>query len=259
MKRRTFIQSASASALAAVGVGLSSRWQPAQAQNSSNAVTIQYLGHTCFLFSGSGRRILVNPFQTVGCTAGYRRPQVAADLVMISSRLLDEGATDGLPGNPRLLSEPGIYEFSQMQVQGIATDHDDLGGRRFGRNVAWRWNQGGLNILHLGGAAAPITLEQQILMGRPDVVLLPVGNGPKAFTPDEAKAAIQTLNPKLVIPTQFRSQAADAATCDILPVDDFLNLMQGTSVRRIGDSLTLRRADLPASGFRIDVMSYRFS
>lgn len=257
MKRRQVIRYTGAGVATAIGTSVVP-WPVAQAQ-TANSVSIQGLGHTCFLFTGEGRRILVNPFRTIGCTARYRTPRVAADLVMISSRLFDEGVTEGLPGNPRILTEPGIYEFRGLQVQGIRTDHDDLEGRQFGSNVAWRWNQGGVALLHLGGAAAPITVEQQILMGRPDVLLIPVGGGPKAYTPEEARQAIQVLNPKIVIPTQYRTAAADPAACDIQPLDNFLNLMQGVSVRRNGDAIALRRSDLPETGLRIEVLSYRFS
>lgn len=243
MKRRQLMQYAGAGLVATLGLGVV---KSAQAQTGST--TIQSLGHTCFLCTGDGYRVLSNPFRPIGCTAGYSAPQVSADIVTISSRLLDEGAVEGLPGNPRILADPGIYEFPGLQIQGIATDHDDLGGRRFGVNVAWRWAQAGVNILHLGGAAAPITVEQQILMGRPDVLLLPVGNGPKAFTPEEAKGAIQTLNPKVIIPTQYRTAAADEATCDLLPLDNFLALMDGVPVERIGgDTITVSAEGLPTT------------
>lgn len=257
MKRRQFVQFAGSGLMATLGMEIVGQGLPAQAQSNSS-VSIQWLGHMCFLFTGEGRRILVNPFRSIGCTAGYRPPRAASDLVMISSRLFDEGVTEGLPGNPRLLSDPGIYEFRGLQVQGIRMDHDRVGGRRFGNNVAWRWNQGGLNILHLGGAAAPITVEQQILLGRPDVLLVPVGNGAKAYSPEEAMQTIQTLNPKIVIPTQYRTQAADAAACDLQPLDNFLNLMQGVPVRRNGDAVALRRSDLPETGTKIEIFSYRF-
>ncbi|MEB3360347.1 MAG: MBL fold metallo-hydrolase [Synechococcales bacterium] len=256
MKRRSLIRYTGAAALAALGTGLSSQFQSYQAQ-TGDAVTIQSLGHTCFLFSGSGRRILVNPFQPIGCTSGYRAPTVSADLVLISSLLLDEGVTTGLPGNPRVLADPGIYEFQNMQVQGIATDHDRNRGRRFGTNVVWRWNQGNLNIVHLGGAAAPITVEQQILIGRPDVLIVPVGGGVKAYNPDEAKVAINTLSPKVVIPSHYRTQAADEAACDIQALEAFLSIVDAP-VRQVADSVTLSRGDLPAEGYRIDVVNYRF-
>lgn len=257
MKRRQLMHYAGAGFLTILTT-LALEHQADSAPNSGS-VTIQWLGHTCFLFTSGGTRILVNPFRTLGCTAGYRPPNVAADLVLISSQLLDEGAVEQVPGNPRLIFEPGVYEFNSMQVQGIATNHDRQGGRRFGTNVVWRWNQGGINILHLGGAAAPITAEQRILMGRPDLLLIPVGGGAKAYTPQEAQQAIQALNPKLIIPTHYLTQAADSANCDIVALDEFLALMSSMPVRRANsDSITLKPSDLPSNGSAIEVLSYKF-
>ena len=99
MKRRQLIRYAGAGVIAAVGTAWASGRQPYQAQTSSGSVTVKWLGHSSFLFTGNGVRVLVNPFQALGCTAGYRPPQVEADLVLISSRLLDEGAATGLPNN----------------------------------------------------------------------------------------------------------------------------------------------------------------
>lgn len=251
MKRRTFIPYASAGLAAVLGTGL---WaQRGQAQTAG--VTIQYLGHTCFLFSHGGRRFLVNPFRAIGCTAGYPAPRVNADLVMISSRLFDEGSLEGLPGNPRLLAEAGDYEVSGQRIQGIQIAHDREGGRRFGFNVIWRWEMGGLNITHMGGAAAPIDVEQQILLGRPDLMLVPVGGGPKAYTADEAKVAIEVLNPRIIIPTHYRTEAADPNSCDISGLDDFLTVMEGTPVQRQGNTWTVSPSNLPSEGRRIVVMS----
>ncbi|MDX2232850.1 MAG: MBL fold metallo-hydrolase [Leptolyngbyaceae cyanobacterium bins.349] len=258
MKRRHLMRYAGASLLTALGTGAASGWQSYQAQ-AGGTLSVQWLGHTCFLFTGGGAgRILVNPFRAVGCTAGYRPPKVAADLVMISSQLLDEGAVEILPGNPKLLFEPGTYQVNGRQFVGIRTPHDLMDGKRFGINVAWRWRQAGLDILHLGGAAAPITPEQKILMGRPDVVLIPVGNGPKAYTPENAKAAIAVLNPKVIIPTHYRTQAAAKGACDLVPVEDFLTLMSGVPIRRVGNTIALRPSDLPRTGMVIQVMSYNF-
>lgn len=260
MKRRQLLQYVGAGAIATVGTGLASSLQTYQAAPpSSGSLSAQWLGHTSFLFTGNGQRILVNPFQKLGCTAKYRSSQVAADLVLISSFLLDEGAVDGIPGDPKVLYDPGVYKLGSLQIQGISIPHDRLGGKRFGNNVAWKWKQGGLNILHLGGAAAPIELEQKILMGSPDVLFIPVGGGPKAYTPEEARQAISTLNPKLVIPTHYRTQAADASKCDIAPIDDFLKLMTGTPVRQVGSqTLSLTPAALPKSGMAIATFSYKF-
>jgi L-ascorbate metabolism protein UlaG (beta-lactamase superfamily) len=264
MQRRRFVQQFGAGFASALGLGLAAQWQQAQAQ--SPGVTIRWLGHTSFLFSGEGRRILVNPFRALGCTAGYRVPtDVPADAVLISSRLFDEGGTlQGLAGNPTVLADPGVYDLAPLQLQAIATPHDREGGRRFGDNLIWRWQQGGLTIVHMGGAAAPLEVEEQILLGRPDVMLVPVGGGPKAYDAQEAIAAIRTLNPRIVIPTHFRTRAADVPSdfdCDIDPLQPFLDLMRATPTREVNsDSVTLTTASLPGgNGMIIQLLTYPFS
>ncbi len=253
MKRRQILSYAGAGLATTLFASLSATAQ------TGDAVSVKWLGHTCFLFSSGKTQILVNPFRTIGCTAKYRAPKVEAGLVLISSQLLDEGAIDGLPGKPQLIYEPGVYRFNNIQVQGINTLHDRVNGRRFGNNVVWRWKQGGINILHLGGVAAPITIEQKILMGRPDVLLIPVGGGVKAYNPTEAQAAITALNPKLVIPTHYSTQAADSSSCDLVDVEQFLALMQGTTVRRAdSDTVKLSAGSLPPSGMAIQLLSYKF-
>ena len=255
MKRRQLIGYAGAGLVTAVVTNLV---DPVPVNAQSSGVSIQWLGHTCFLLTNGNVKILINPFTTLGCTAKYRPPKVASDLVLISSQLLDEGAIDKIPGNPKLVYQPGVYEFRGVKFQGITTDHDRHSGKRFGKNVAWKLNQGGINLLHLGGSAAPITLEQKILMGRPDVLFIPVGGSAKAYNAVEAKQAIGVLNPKLVIPTHYRTQAADAKECDITPVDDFLTLMQGVNVRRSNnDSVAINSKILPENT-EIQVLTYKF-
>ncbi len=236
MKRRDLLSYVGMGAIAALGA--------TGVRAQSGGVTVRALGHMSFLISGSGQRVLVNPFKPLGCTAGYPAPKVSTDLVLISSQLLDEGAVDIVPGNPQLLYEAGSYEVKGTKFQGIATEHDRVGGKRFGTNIAWRWTQGGVTMLHLGGAAAPIDLEQKILMGSPDVVFIPVGGGPKAYTPEEAAAAIKVLNPKLVIPMQYKTSAAQGE-CEIGNVDAFLSLMGGASIRKTSGAIDLSKGNLP--------------
>jgi L-ascorbate metabolism protein UlaG (beta-lactamase superfamily) len=261
MKRRQLIRYAGASLLAASGTTWIAGWSGDRAQAQSTgggSLLVEYLGHTCFLFSGSGMRILVNPFRAIGCTAQYRVPKVQADLVLVSSLLWDEGSAEGLPGNPKVLYEPGVYEINGIKIQGISINHDREGGRRFGANVAWRWNQGGIRILHLGGAAAPIEIEQKILMGSPDLALIPVGGGPKAYNPQEAKQAMDVLKPKVAIPTQYLTGTADKNACDLVPVDEFLKLVEGMNIRKINDNkITLTSRDIPKEGTVIRVLSYQ--
>jgi L-ascorbate metabolism protein UlaG (beta-lactamase superfamily) len=256
MKRRQLLQYASATFASTLGLGLASQYTAYQAQNSP--LTITGLGHTAFLFAGGGKRVLVNPFRALGCTAGYAEPTASADLVLLSSRLFDEGYLSDRYANTQVIDEPGDFTVGGLAVQGVSMPHDRLNGRRFGTNIAWVWNQAGVRVVHLGGAAAPISIENKILIGRPDVLLVPVGGGPKAYTPEEAVEAVRALTPKIVIPTHYRTQAADADSCEIVGVDQFVTLMAGTPVTQGDNTLSVSASGLPSSGMRIEVLSYAF-
>jgi L-ascorbate metabolism protein UlaG (beta-lactamase superfamily) len=258
MKRRDLIRYTGASVLATLGTMGTSAFRATLAQSANQSLSVQWLGHSAFLFSGSGMKILVNPFRTLGCTAGYRLPKVKADLVLISSQLWDEGAAENLPGNPKVLFESGVYEINGLKIQGVGMPHDRVGGNRFGNNVAWRWTQGGIRVAHLGGAASPITDEQKILLGSPDVAMIPVGGGPKNYTPEEAKAAMLVLNPRVMIPTQYATVASDKSKCDLQPVTSFLDLVKGMNMTYVaGNQLLLKRSDLPKEGTLIRVFNER--
>jgi L-ascorbate metabolism protein UlaG (beta-lactamase superfamily) len=85
-----------------------------------------------------------------------------------------------------------------------------------------------------------------------------VGGSAKAYNAQEAKDAIAVLNPKLVIPTHYRTAAADSNNCDITPVDNFLTLMQGVNIRRSNnDSVIVNSQSLPKNT-EIQILSYKF-
>jgi L-ascorbate metabolism protein UlaG (beta-lactamase superfamily) len=257
MKRRQFIRYAGAGVLTAAGTFVPLPRKRAFGQ-SQGALTVTGFGHTCFFLPGGGGRVLVNPFRAIGCTKGYRVPNVEADLVLISSQLFDEGATENLPGNPQILFEPGAFEVRNLQFQGIESDRDRGIGRRFSTNVAWRWTQAGVKILHLGGTVAPIDIEQQILMGRPDLAFMPVGGGPKAYNPEEAMQALRALRPKIVVPTHYRTQAADANACDLVGIEEFLQLAGDIPVVRVGDNrMSLSPGNFNRDETVIRVLDYR--
>jgi hypothetical protein len=209
-----------------------------------DTLSLEWLGHMSFLFTGQGLRILSHPFRPAGCTANFPAPKPKTDLILIGSRLLDEGWLEALPQDTQLLYLPGAYRVSGINIQGIRFEHDRIGGKRFGYNVAWLWQQAGIRVLHMGGSASSIDPDQRILMGRPDVLILPVGGGEKAYNATEAKAVVETLNPKLVIPTYYLTDKA-AQTCQLAKVDEFLALMPSVKVNNITNSkLQLTAAQL---------------
>ena len=255
MKRRQLIRYGGMSLVTAIASSL--MFHRSSLAQSAESLTIQYLGHTCFLFTGSGISVLVNPYESAGCTAGYTLPDIQPDVVLISSFLLDEGAIDAVSGNPQVFTEKGIHKIKGVNFKGFSLPHDRQGGRRFGRNIAWRWSQGGVDIVHLGGAAAPLVTENKILLNGSDILLAPVGGGMKAYNPTEAKEAIDTLNSKMIIPTHYRTEASSAENCDLAPVDEFLTLVGDMEIAKLdSDRITVTKADLNRDRTLVRVLKY---
>lgn len=203
--------------------------------SAGGGVTITSYGHSALLIQGGGATVLLNPFKAVGCAAGLAEPRLSANVVLASSRLLDEGAP---VASGRLLSSPGSYRVAGLSIEGIGAAHDRFGGRRFGQATLWRWKQGGLEIAHLGGTAASLTPEDRVLLGRPDVLIIGVGGGAKVYDGSEAAAVVRELAPRRVIPVQYVSGKAPA-NCDQGGLQPFLQAMGGTPVQRTGRSISL--------------------
>ena len=212
------------------GLGL-----PALAQRGGGGVTITSYGHSALLIQGGGARVLLNPFQAVGCAAGRAEPRVSADVILASSRLKDEGAS---VASGRFLVKPGSYRLAGLQIEGIAVPHDRVGGRRFGNATLWRWRQGGLDIAHLGGTAGSLSPADRVLLGRPDLLIIGVGGGAKVYTGQEAAEVVRELQARRVIPVQY-SRGKPPAGCDQGPLEPFVQAMAGAKVRRNGRTFSV--------------------
>jgi L-ascorbate metabolism protein UlaG (beta-lactamase superfamily) len=235
----------SLAALGGLALSLTATGLPAQA---NTGVTVTSYGHSALLIQGGGASVLINPFRAVGCAAGLAEPRLSANVILASSRLLDEGAA---VARGTMLSAPGSYRVAGLRIEGIAAAHDRFGGRRFGKATLWRWRQGGLEFVHLGGTAAQLSAEDQVLLGKPDVLIIGVGGGAKVYDGAEAAAVVRQLAPRRVIPVQYLSGPAPKA-CDLTSVEPFLKAMAGTPVKRVGRTLSL--PSKLGNGLQVDVL-----
>jgi L-ascorbate metabolism protein UlaG (beta-lactamase superfamily) len=217
---------------------------------AGSGVSITSFGHSALLVQGGGASVLVNPFKAVGCAAGLAEPRVSANVVLASSRLLDEGAP---VASGKFLVNPGSYRVGGLKFEGISGVHDRVGGRRFGNATLWRWEQGGLSFAHLGGTAAQLGPSDKVLLGRPDVLILGVGGGAKVYDGREAAEIVRELRPRVVIPVQYVSGKTTPKDCDQGSVQPFLDAMAGTPVQRRGSRITLP-GKLSGEGTVIEVM-----
>lgn len=177
---------------------------------------IRWFGHACFGLTASDEtKILTDPFDE---SVGYVLPSIQPAVVTISHDHFDHAYTGGLLGNPRILRTPGEYSEGAVSIRTIRTHHDPSGGRLRGENLLFHFQDRGLGVLHAGDLGHTLTAEQILACGRVDVLLIPVG-GTYTVDADGAWRVVEQLQPKLVIPMHFKT---DALAFPLAPVDSFL-------------------------------------
>ena len=200
----------------------------------ADSLEFKNFGHSSILIRGDDQSILLNPFRAVGCASGLVEQNISADIILASSLLPDEGAktAKGL-----FIVKPGSYRIKSLSLEGFSSPHDRVGGRRFGMSTLWRWKQNGLSFAHLGGAASPLTIQQRLLIGNPDVLFIAVGGGAKIYNGQEAANIVQILKPKIVIPVQYQLQEIEKRqNCDQEGVQTFLEaiMIEDYIVKKVG-------------------------
>ncbi len=170
---------------------------------------------------------------------GIQMPRMRADIVTISSSstALAKG-TDGVSGEPKILRGPGDYEVKQVLVTGMPTSRNGT------RSVAFFLDFAGLTVGHLGELGqVPVSAGGEEL-GDIDVLLAPV-SGP--HIPDVSRIAevISQLDPRIVVPMQYRLEGQRGEQSESLePVDRFLKEL-GISDPDVTDTLKLTKSSLP--------------
>ena len=193
---------------------------------------LKNLGHSSFLIKGNKTSILLNPFKSVACASGLEEPtEVKADFILASSRLADEGYN---PNNNLMFVDPGIYKIRDILLKGTAVPHDRLGGKRFGMATVWSWEQNNLKIVHMGGAAGELDINDKILLARPDILFISIGGGIKSYDGEEASRIVKALKPSLVIPVNFARGTKINDDCDFSNADLFLENMKDFKVKYVG-------------------------
>ena len=195
-------------------------------------MTITWLGHSCFLLESGGYRVLLDPFKDV---PGLPDTRAEAHAVYCSHGHFDHNYTDQVT----LLPE-AVCPFTVRETE---TFHDGRGGALRGRNTVRSFTAGGVTAVHLGDLGHTLSAAQIDSIGPCDVLLVPVGG---TYTVDAAgaKAAVDALKPRIVIPMHYR--CGKIGFDDIGPVEPFLALFPPDMVRRCGGNTLAVDRDTPA-------------
>lgn len=169
---------------------------------------LTWYGHACFLVETAEGSAVFDPYAP-GSVPGLTLPPLTADAVVCSHGHRDHGYAAGVTLSGR---EPGFT------LRAIPCWHDDRRGALRGENRISVLEAEGLRLVHLGDLGHALSAEQLAAIGRPDVLLIPVG-GHYTIGPAEAEALARALAPRLTIPMHYRG--AGFGYDVIGPVEDF--------------------------------------
>lgn len=165
---------------------------------------IKWLGHSCFkITSGKGIRIVTDPFDD---NVGYKLPAVETDIVTISHGHYDHNFVDCVKGNFQVVSKVGNFYVKDIPIMGIHTYHDEEQGIKRGSNIVYTFEIDGMKLCHLGDLGHALTPSQVEIIGKVDILLIPVG-GVYTINSETALNVVQQINPSIIIPMHYKTAA----------------------------------------------------
>jgi L-ascorbate metabolism protein UlaG (beta-lactamase superfamily) len=193
-------------------------------------LTATFHGHACFLLEGDGKRVVIDPFLTANPTA-----VIGADgLAKLDAILLSHGHGDHLGDAVALAKRDQATIVATAELAGFCADQGatahamHIGGAHqfpFGRvklvpafhggrvegDATGKYTTnpcgivltlGGTSVYHTGDTG--LTLEMQLLQGRVDLMLVPIGDN-YTMGVEDAVRAVEFVKPKIVIPMHYNT------------------------------------------------------
>jgi L-ascorbate metabolism protein UlaG (beta-lactamase superfamily) len=206
-------------------------------------VDIQWHGHSCFTFKDSiGRTIVIDPFDE---TVGYEPIFLKADALLISHIHFDHDNRRAVRARGReleLVASTGTRAVAgDFITVGIDSFHDKSRGELYGNNRIYSFTLGGLRLVHLGDfGQSGLTPSQKVEIGQPDVLFVPTG-GFTTLGPKEAKALVDQIRPRVIIPMHY----GDIRFYKLAAVKEFTDLFAPDQVKILSEThIRLRLSDL---------------
>ena len=201
---------------------------------------VKWLGHASFLItSDTETNIITDPYATGGGLS-YGEITELADIVTVSHEHADHNNVTAVRGKPEVVREIGTNRAKGIEFKGIASHHDETGGRQRGNNIIFCFEVDGIRVCHLGDLGHQFSDKQASDLGEIDILLIPVGG----YYTIDAKVATQVCNqlkPKVIIPMHFKN---NKCSFPITGVDEFLKGKEG--VQKLNASeVEFKQVELP--------------
>lgn len=184
------------------------------ATGASGSVLIEWFGHSTFqITSSKGTRILTDPHiandlpwptlpQHIVTTSHQHAPHSNVWMAKGSPMVL-EGLTPG--GENWRPIHVGIRDVSVYTVPAF---HDKSQGLQRGKNAIFVYRVDDVCIAHLGDLGHSLTPLQLKILGKIDILLVPLAGGVYTITASEAREVTKQVHPRIAIPMHYWWEAA---------------------------------------------------
>jgi L-ascorbate metabolism protein UlaG (beta-lactamase superfamily) len=173
------------------------------------AVTLEWMGHSTFqITSSKGTRVLTDPHGAFDLP----HPTLPQHIVTTSHQHGPHSAVHMAPGTPVILQGLTPSGDNWQKISTIIRDvsvyvvpayHDKSQGMQRGKNAIFVFRIDDICIAHLGDLGHLLTPDQLKMIGKIDILLVPIAGGYYTVTPSEAREVTQQVNPKIAIPMHF--------------------------------------------------------
>ena len=225
--------------------------EAADAPEQVPGIEIEFVAHAAFrLRDASGTELLIDPFASrvwlgYDWPGEHRRPTRV--LITHPHYDHDAGRFRGIqfPWGPDapVVDAPGTTSIGDFTVTGVEGKHADPYGHEFGQlNTPMVIEAYGLRMAHLGDNGPP-SPELIAALGRVDVLMVPGDGVYHILSQEETAAAIDALDPRIVIPMHYRHPDLEESLDEPSDLGDVDPWLEGRGpVRRLGSHVTTLRA-----------------
>lgn len=207
-------------------------------------VDIWWHGQACFRIKGKNATVVFDPYDSE--STGLAPLKITSDIVCITHDHKDHNNAAAVKGveegkMPFVISGPGEYEISGVNIIGVSSFHDDKEGAERGTNTIYHATIDEINFVHLGDLGQKkLTQEQVEELANCDVLFIPVGSV-YTIAGKDAGDIIAEIEPKIIIPMHYK---VDGLKIDLEPVDIFLSAMGKEKLEAV-PKLSVSRERLP--------------
>jgi len=187
----------------------SSLFTPLAAKSDGESVRIKWFGHATFqITSSNGTRILTDPHirdylpvptlpQHIVTTSHNHAPH--------SNIWMARGKPVILEGLSQLDDDWNVIHrnIRDVSVYTVPAYHDKSQGLQRGKNAIFVFRVNDICIAHLGDLGHQLTPSQLKMLGKIDVLLVPIAGGMYTVPADEAREVTKQVKPRIAIPMHY--------------------------------------------------------